>query len=207
MELKDPAFIIGNGPSRAVLNLLPLLEKGTVYGCNALYRDFAPHYLVAVDKNMQIEIHDAGYHLEHKCLFRSQRSAGPYSHENITYWVSPGGRNPNNSGVSALYFALKHRHKDVYLIGLDFNTARNQANIYQDTRNYLKQSIKPPKLRNDVLNKIDEWTTRNSHLVKFTRVVSEFSNIPDLKGFKEPHMSHISYEEFVARFGEELWKT
>lgn len=121
--------------------------------------------------------------------------------------MSPGGQNPNNSGVSALYFALKHRHKDIYMVGLDFKTERNKANIYADTRNYQKQNIKPPKMRDDVLKKINEWTTRNSHLVKFTRVVSDFSNMPDLAGFKEPHMSHITYEEFVERFGEELWKT
>ena len=34
------AFIIGNGKSRIGFDLLLLKHNGTVFGCNALYRDF-----------------------------------------------------------------------------------------------------------------------------------------------------------------------
>jgi len=37
----DTAFIIGNGESRKIFNLDLLKGKGTIYGCNAIYRDHA----------------------------------------------------------------------------------------------------------------------------------------------------------------------
>ena len=50
------AFVIGNGQSRSHFNLNTLRGKGTIYGCNALYRDFMPDVLVATDDKMREEI-------------------------------------------------------------------------------------------------------------------------------------------------------
>ena len=49
-------FVIGNGESRRGYDLTKLKEFGPVYGCNALYRDFIPDVLVAVDEAMIKEI-------------------------------------------------------------------------------------------------------------------------------------------------------
>ena len=46
---KKTAFIIGNGASRAKFDLTTLSPHGTTYGCNALYRDFYPDWLVSID--------------------------------------------------------------------------------------------------------------------------------------------------------------
>jgi len=46
---KDIAFVLGNGMSRRAIDCEKLLKVGTVYGCNAQYREFDPHYIVAVD--------------------------------------------------------------------------------------------------------------------------------------------------------------
>ena len=46
-----PAFIIGNGQSRQGFDLESLRGKGTTYGCNAVYRDFTPDYLVSLDRH------------------------------------------------------------------------------------------------------------------------------------------------------------
>ena len=43
-------FCIGNGQSRAPVDLIKLRPQGKIYGCNALYRDFKPDVLVAVDQ-------------------------------------------------------------------------------------------------------------------------------------------------------------
>jgi len=57
----DKAFILGNGPSRSTdiqwLNNL----KGDTYGCNAIYRDFEPDFLVASDWEMMLEIINSTY--------------------------------------------------------------------------------------------------------------------------------------------------
>ena len=45
----DKAFILGNGPDRPMdIKWLSWLE-GDTYGCNAIYRDFEPDFLVAND--------------------------------------------------------------------------------------------------------------------------------------------------------------
>ena len=57
----DKAFILGNGPDRPTdkewLNNL----EGDTYGCNAIYRDFEPDYLVANDWSMMVEIINSTY--------------------------------------------------------------------------------------------------------------------------------------------------
>ena len=61
------AYIIGNGPSRKGLDLDTL--DGTTFGCNALYRDYSPDYLVSGDSKVLKEICQSGYPLHNKCIF------------------------------------------------------------------------------------------------------------------------------------------
>mgnify|MGYP000529900531 CR=1 FL=1 len=42
-------FVLGNGTSRKSIDLPKLAMCGKIYACNAVYRTFAPDYLVAVD--------------------------------------------------------------------------------------------------------------------------------------------------------------
>ena len=58
------AYCIGNGPSRKDFDLNKLKASGQTYGCNALYRDFMPDCLVAVDTKMVLELNKAG--IQHK---------------------------------------------------------------------------------------------------------------------------------------------
>ena len=60
------AFVLGNGTSRSVIEPESLLELGTVYGCNALYRTFSPDYLIAVDVKMILELSKSGYQNNNK---------------------------------------------------------------------------------------------------------------------------------------------
>ena len=48
----EPAFIIGNGPSRKDFNLKRLIGQGCTFGCNAIYRDFMPDFIFSVDTQM-----------------------------------------------------------------------------------------------------------------------------------------------------------
>ena len=52
----DAAFIIGNGMSRKSLDLNSLVGHGTIYGCNAIYKEFMVDKLVAIDQGMIQEI-------------------------------------------------------------------------------------------------------------------------------------------------------
>jgi len=61
--------VLGNGTSRLQLNHKNLLDKGIVYACNAVYREFEPHHLIAVDVKMVNEIIASGYHKRHKDIY------------------------------------------------------------------------------------------------------------------------------------------
>ena len=54
-------FCIGNGESRAPIDLIKLRPHGKIYGCNGLYRDFTPDVLTAVDGPMMHEVYQSGY--------------------------------------------------------------------------------------------------------------------------------------------------
>ena len=54
-------FCIGNGESRAPIDLIRLRPHGKIYGCNGLYRDFKPDVLTAVDGPMMHEVYQSGY--------------------------------------------------------------------------------------------------------------------------------------------------
>jgi len=54
----DTAFIIGNGESRAIFPIQNLKDKGIIYGCNAIYRDYPNlcNHIVAVNPPMYEEL-------------------------------------------------------------------------------------------------------------------------------------------------------
>ena len=61
----EPAFIIGNGPSRKDFNLKRLIGQGCTFGCNAIYRDYPdfslPDYLIAIDPIITEEIQKSNF--------------------------------------------------------------------------------------------------------------------------------------------------
>jgi len=61
-------FVIGNGESRRGFDLNKLRSLGTTIGCNALYRDFDPDYLISVDRAMVEEICRSGYADSHRVV-------------------------------------------------------------------------------------------------------------------------------------------
>lgn len=133
-NVDNVAFIIANGTSRAKYDLLEL--PGVVYGCNALYRDFSPnyilpHYLVAIDPGMISEI-------EHSD-FPSSRVIIPPHDE---CW-EPADCNPSrprsNAGINAIREAIKGGHKIIIGLGFDFmllDESQSVSNIYDGTKNY-----------------------------------------------------------------------
>ena len=63
-------FCIGNGESRAPIDLIKLRPQGKIYGCNGLYRDFTPDVLCSVDGQMMHEIYHSGYADENELWLR-----------------------------------------------------------------------------------------------------------------------------------------
>jgi len=58
----DTAVCLGNGQSRQGLDLTKMKDYATVIGCNAIYRDFTPDILVALDSSISHEIYRKANH-------------------------------------------------------------------------------------------------------------------------------------------------
>ena len=63
----DKAVCLGNGKSRIGLDLVKMKDYATVIGCNAIYRDFSPDILVALDSRMSHEVYSSGYAHKELC--------------------------------------------------------------------------------------------------------------------------------------------
>lgn len=127
------AIVIGNGTDRAGFDLAHLKKKKLqTYGCNALYRDFAPDFLVAVGSGIVDEIQQSGYCDTHVVLANTT--------EILKY---PGKfhlipQDPNwNAGALAAYLACFDGHAQIYLVGFDGNdTPMFNNNVYAGTNGY-----------------------------------------------------------------------
>ena len=59
------AFVFGNGKTRLNIDFDEVKPYGQIYACNAVYRTYAPDYLIAVDRKMLDEISLNGYQNKH----------------------------------------------------------------------------------------------------------------------------------------------
>lgn len=132
------AFVLGNGVSRKSILPEDLQKHGKVYGCNALYRTFAPDYLIAVDVKMILEISRSGYQNTNQVWTNHNKA---YSElKNINYFQPSKGW---SSGPTALWLAAEHEYQDIYILGFDFQGLDNGSkfnNLYADTKNYKKSN-------------------------------------------------------------------
>ena len=78
-------FCIGNGESRQGFDLDKLKPFGKIYGCNAIYRDFMPDVLTAVDHGIMHEIYHAGIAQKIPCYFRDWTIVPAMTYESMLY--------------------------------------------------------------------------------------------------------------------------
>ena len=131
---KDIAFVLGNGLSRRSIQCEKLVNVGTVYGCNAQYREFDPHYIVAVDVKMVNEMIEAGYH--NKGTVWTNPNKGIKTNHGVNFFSPHKGW---SSGPTALWFAASNGHKKIYIAGFDYQGVKGKFNnVYADTPNYKK---------------------------------------------------------------------
>ena len=83
--MADRVFCIGNGTSRDGFDLERLRPHGKIYGCNALYRDFTPDVLCAVDQGIMHEIYQSGYCNENEAYFRDWTTVPAHHYEMMLY--------------------------------------------------------------------------------------------------------------------------
>jgi hypothetical protein len=193
-QRNNAGFVLGNGTSRLSLNHHNLLDKGIVYACNAIYREFEPHHLIAVDVKMINEIVASGYHKTHSVWTNPNKGISTKHHLNMF--------NPHrgwSSGPTALWYASNQGHQEIYIFGFDHQGLQGKFNnVYADTYNYKKS--------NDVATFHGNWLTQTEKTIKdfrniqYYRVINPGDFIPDQLGIQLKNLKHITYEEFDKKF-------
>jgi hypothetical protein len=183
------ALVIGNGVSRLKFNLNKLNKHYITYGCNALYRDFIPDYLISMDIHMVSEILNAMVH--YKCQFYTQ-------HMNDIDLLAGNGKpihfikslpSTPDSGTAAVELASSHEHTHIYLIGFDYNNGLHN-NVYAGTHNYNNKDYSTP------IQQDQRWRSRLHSIIKqhkniqYYRVTDEVY-VGDLENY-----NHIAINQF-----------
>ena len=184
------AFILGNGQSRLAVNLNKLMEVGTVFGCNGLYRDFTPHCLVATDRPIAEEIQNSGYAQKHR--FHTRK---PNEGSGAKFLVKE--YKGFSSGPNAAALALVDGHSDIYLIGMDLGTTNGMFNnIYAGTQFY-KKELDPPTFPGNWINQV-VTLTKDFESRQFWRVEGpESAFVPQFN--KIPNMRILSMDKFLEK--------
>jgi virulence-associated protein VapD len=198
LQQNNIAFVLGNGKSRLEINAANLLSKGKVYGCNAQYREYDPHYLIAVDAKMVNEIVESGYHQTHEVWTNPSRNIK--NKENLNFFSPSRGW---SSGPTALLMAANSGYKDIYILGFDYQGIQGKLNnVYADTKNYRSSNDTATYFGNWLHQ--TEWVIKEFRNINFYRVINKNGYIPDKLNNKHKNLKHIDYIDFKNKiFPEE----
>jgi hypothetical protein len=195
-SLKSYGFVLGNGTSRNAISLENLKELGKVYGCNALYREFDPDYLVAVDAKMILEIDKNKYQMRNPNVWTNPNKAFKRI-EGLNYFKPSKGW---SSGPTALFLASQHNHGAIFILGFDYKGLENGKrvnNVYAGTLNYKKTT--------DAATYYGNWLKQTATVIKnnpqitFYRVIA-LDNFQPQELNKFSNLKHITVEDFKKMF-------
>lgn len=203
MDIKrNKALIIGNGKSRLEFDLHELNAIYVTYGCNALYRDFMPDYLISHDMGIADEIVENNAH--YKTKFYTQHGTKMDNRhkkgEPINFVIQDKWM--GDSGTGALRLACMNGHKVIYMIGFDYlDNNRFIDNVYAGTRHY-----QPGPINNGGKFMLTQWESRLRHLCDTytdTQIIRINGNgyIPVCK---KDNFHNITVEQFKEIYKNEL---
>lgn len=186
------AFVLGNGVSRQNFNCESLKKYGKVYGCNAIYRDFLPDYLVAVDPKMILELNEKGVQNQVPTYTNFNQRYKDFQNFNILQ-PSKGW----SSGPTALWLASTHGYEEIYILGFDYvglQGGKYVNNVYAGTQNY-KQTNAPATFYGNWLRQTEQ-VLKDYEQIKYYRVTDSDGYDP---GWKRNNFKNINYTEFRNR--------
>lgn len=142
-QISNRACVIGNGISRKGFNLTPVFKhaggllgrkKLQTYGCNALYRDHTPDFLVVTGDSATIvkEVADSGY-CDKNIVYATAADVQNFPGKFYLTPQDPGW----NAGSVATLTAAFDGHKVIYMLGFDSqDTPGYNYNMYAGTNGY-----------------------------------------------------------------------
>jgi hypothetical protein len=176
----NTAFIIGNGTSRKGFDLTRLKPYGTIFGCNALYRDYPdnsiPDFLVSIDDGIITEIEGSD--------FPSKRFIVPPIDERWEPAECNIGRPRSNAGMNAMREAIKMDYNQLICLGFDFIIQDNSqllSNVYDGTNNYGAETRASAADNPGRINYLS-WLTRTNPDVDFIFIFPENTTVSKLAG-------------------------
>lgn len=185
------AFVLGNGRSRLVVNLHEVKQRGPIYGCNALHREFAPDVLISTDKPISEFIQRQGYALKNRMYTRKPLAGlGALRVPQDYYGFS--------SGPIAVAQAALDGNCVLYLLGFDLGPLQDNKfnNVYADTEFYKKSSSKPTFAGNWVRQLCQIMKTFQR--VRFIRVVGP-TTTPIAEFTTHHNFCTMAMDEFLDR--------
>lgn len=185
------AFVLGNGVSRLAVDPVVLKTIGHVYGCNALYRDFAADVLVATDRPIATEIQQSGYSKTN--VFYTRRPMEDTGARRV-----PEPYFGYSSGPIATAIAAQDGHRRIYLVGFDMGPKDNNQfnNIYAGTEFYKSPTALPTFTGNWIKQLIK--IMGDFPQTKFYRICgSTTATITELQGVN--NLEHLALNTFLDR--------
>lgn len=195
------AHIIGNSTDRKDFNLILLKGQvggkggvrsvGQTYGCNYLYKDFTPTFLVCTQKSICAEIADSGYG-EENVVYSSIKNI--LNHPG-TFHLYPNIYTAN-VGNLAMRLACADGHKTVYMLGMT-GYSLPEDNIYYepDHRIYLPAEVEQA---NNKFTQENVKTFLTYDDVEFFYVCKEKGLMPEAYNWC-PNVVEITHLEYIAR--------
>lgn len=186
-------FVLGNGRSRLKIDPTLLKKYGQVYGCNALYRECEPDFLIAVDPKMIIEINKTGWQLKNQVWTNPNQKYREF--QGFNYF------NPSlgwSSGPTALDMASKHGADEIYIFGFDYDGVEGKFNnVYADTENYKKS--------HDHATYYGNWLRQTETVIKTNKHIKYFRIVDDKffdAGWYYPNFRNINFRDFINLMSE-----
>jgi hypothetical protein len=193
------AVVIGNGLSRKnyELQLLKNHRAGILgslaaqtYGCNALYREFTPTFLVSTGTEISKEIAESDF-CQDNIVYANAEIVATYPQK---FYLIPQDIH-YDAGALAVYLACFDGHKNIYLLGFDnWSGDGDNSNMYLDTNGYGSANQEPAHRF---------WTNTLTHIMQTYSEVN-FTRVMPTPGWWSPdawknclNYKQISYKEFV----------
>jgi hypothetical protein len=191
------AFVLGNGISRQGVDLHQLQMLGTVYGCNALYREFTPDVLIATDRPIATHIQESGYSAQHR--FHTRRPMPGLGAQAV-----PKSYFGFSSGPIATGLAAQDGHTCIYLLGFDMGPTANNTinNLYAGTEFY-KRVDAPPTFTGNWIKQLCR-VAKDHPGVQFVRVRGvTTAPIPELNAV--PNCIHVDLSTLLDRINNKKY--
>lgn len=195
------AHIIGNGLSRSGFDLELLHGQrggeggvqsvGQTYGCNLLYTEFTPTFLICVNKEICKDIADSTYAEENIVYTTAKQIIQHPDKFHLFPYISS-----HPAGTLAAWVACADGHTQIYMLGFDFYETGEENVYFEKHHTYSKQDA------NGANNKFTNSLTELMSLypeVSFNRVVQTGSEpVPDDFNWAA-NFEQITYREYISR--------